>query len=73
MRNIVWYVGLNKPFDLLPYKKMCVTAVLKVWCGFKGYTFTHQDNMVTDVMAEASAILLDKFIKDPTIIDAQGA
>ena len=29
MRNLVRSVGLNKPSDLLPDKKMCVTAALK--------------------------------------------
>ena len=52
---------------------MCVTATLKGGCGFKGCTFPHEDNMVTDVMAETAVRLLDKLIKDPTIADAQGA
>ena len=73
MRNLVWSVGLNNPSDLFPDKKICVTATLKGGCGFKGCTFPHEDNMVTDVMAETAVRLLDKLIKDPTIADAQGA
>ena len=68
MRNLVRSIGIHKPSDLLLDKKMCVTAELKGECGFKGCTFTHEDNMVTDVMSEMAVNLLDKFIKNPTII-----
>ena len=50
--NLVRSVGLNKPSDLLPDKKMFITAMLKGDCGFKGCNFPHEDNMVTDVMSE---------------------
>ena len=52
---------------------MCATSALKDKYDFKGCTFPHQDNMVTDVMDETSVNLLDKFIKEPTMVDAQSA
>ena len=55
MRNLVWSVGLNKPYDLFLDKKMCVTTALKGQFYFKKFNFTHEDNLVTDVMAEISA------------------
>ena len=50
---------------------MYITAALKGECGFKGCTFTHQENMVVDFIAERAVGLLYKFIKDPNIADAQ--
>ena len=73
MRNLVQSVVQNKASDLFPDKKMCATSALKDKYDFKGCTFPHQDNMVTDVMDETSVNLLDKFIKEPTMVDAQSA